>query len=60
MTRAYDLSGRHGRKALVFHIMYGTFPGLADAELAAWRLQCAAFIYEGGPVPPLSLPTKGA
>lgn len=51
-----DLSTRHGRKALVFHIMYGTFPGVSDAAMAAWRLQCATFIYEGGQAPPLSPP----
>jgi hypothetical protein len=35
---------RQARKAMVFHIMYGTFSGASVEEMAEWRYRCAHFI----------------
>lgn len=47
---------RSDRKAIVFHIMYGTFPGATVDEMKDWRLLCAEYINGvSNIIPPLSL-----
>jgi hypothetical protein len=39
-----DSLERARRKALVFHVMYGTFPSATDEEMYGWRKMCAEYI----------------
>jgi hypothetical protein len=51
-----SFASRTQRKRVVFHVMYGHPTELTDdVELTEWRTLCATYIYEGGPIPPLTL-----
>ncbi len=48
---------RTGRKAMVFHIMYGYAAGLSDEQMAQWRYMAAEYI--NGERPLVKMPLTG-